>query len=343
MPTNFSCPWRPAVAIASLALLATSSLSIHAASATPAGQAAPQAFRPMFLAPPAHGVQAPHAPGARLQQWSATFTDLGGVKHPFTMVGTSPATSTAVTLVNVQIIPIKMVYGKSNGHTTFDPSKDIGPNGTTPLDDLISSPLFQGIDFNQGGTDLGNTQYIDAFQRGNFWYSINKNGGGYHVLLVPFEWVGKTYNVPANLGKVVPNPSGPGNVGLMNYTAFDALLQGYIKKYAQVNPTTLPLFLTDNIFLTDNNGVCCIGGYHSVVGKQPGGQTYAYSTYITQRPSFAQDVSALSHELGEWMDGRSVHQQPCELQRQQHHGSRRPAGRWTQLGQLHVQPEWRHV
>jgi hypothetical protein len=34
----------------------------------------------------------------------------------------------------------------------------------------------------------------------------------------------------------------------------------------------------------------------------PWAQTYSYTTFVTEVCSFAQDVSALSHEIGEWMD-----------------------------------------
>ena len=63
-------------------------------------------------------------------------------------------------------------------------------------------------------------------------------------------------------------------------------------------------FISANIYLTEGTGheVCCIGGYHSALDSQPGGQTYAYATYDTEPGVFSQDVSALSHEIGEWMD-----------------------------------------
>src|SRR5260370_1264529 len=82
--------------------------------------------------------------------------------------------------------------------------------------------------------------------------------------------------------------------------AFDAKLQSYMTYFTQINPGVLPLFVTYDIFLT--SGGCCIGGYHNANGVQPGGQTYAHATYVDSKGSFSQDVSALSHEIGEWMD-----------------------------------------
>jgi hypothetical protein len=199
------------------------------------------------------------------------------------------------------IIPIKMVYGSTNGNTTFDPNTHTVSNGKTVVQNTIASPLFvSGIDFVQGGTDLGTTQYVDAFQRGNYWSSVSTNSS-YHVLLgTPTVLTEQTINVSRAQGKVMKNPFGAGNVGTMTINAFDTQLQGFIRKLTQINPGVLPIFLTYDIYLTQ--GGCCIGGYHSANGAQPSGQTYSYSTYVDVPGSFAQDVSALSHEIAEWLD-----------------------------------------
>lgn len=97
------------------------------------------------------------------------------------------------------------------------------------------------------------------------------------------------------------NPFAGGKVGTMDINAFDAKLQSFISYYrAHINPGVLPVFLTFDVFLTSDG--CCIGGYHSANGGPPGGQTYAFATYVDAQGSFAQDVSALSHEIGEWID-----------------------------------------
>ena len=83
----------------------------------------------------------------------------------------------------VYIIPIKMVYGPTNGNRTFDPKTHVLSNGKTVINNIIASPIFNpGVNFTQGGTNLGTTQYIDAFQRGNFWKYVH-TFTGYHVLL----------------------------------------------------------------------------------------------------------------------------------------------------------------
>lgn len=257
--------------------------------------------KPMFKAGPNHMEVATRAPAANLAQWNGGFTDLTNKKITYTMVGTDPSKGSVSTTVPVYIIPIKMVYGKTNGNHTFDPKNHVLSNGKTAVNNIIASPIFDpGVNFTQGGTDLGTTQYVDAYQRGNFWKYVHLHTG-YHVLLgKPTVLAEQTVTVPASLGGVFNNPFGSGIVGTYDINAFDAKLQSYMTKFAQINPGVLPLFVTYDIFLT--SGGCCIGGYHNANGAQPGGQTYAHATYVDSRGSFSQDVSALSHEICEWMD-----------------------------------------
>lgn len=266
--------------------------------------------KPMYKTLPNHMERAAATPHAsKLAQWNGSFTDLTKQSITYTMVGTDPAKGGVSTTVPVYIIPIKMVYPKSNGNHTFDPVKTKVSNGLTVVNNVIASPIFNpGLNFTQGGTNLGTTQYIDAFQRGNFWKSVSKNTG-YHVLLgTPTVLAEQTITVSSKLlGQVVSNPFGSGIVGTYDINAFDSKLQSFMKKFHQVNPGVLPLFVTYDVYLTQ--GGCCIGGYHSANAAQPGGQTYSYSTYEDSPGSFAQDVSALSHEIGEWVDDPFVDNQ----------------------------------
>ena len=266
-----------------------------------AATAHPQ-IKPRFVTIPNHYNLAPHNPTASLTQWNGSFRDLTGHTVTYVMAGTDPGSTNTSTTIPVVLVPIKMVYGARNGNMVFDPNAHTVSNGNTVTQNTTASPLFNaGIDFNQGGTDLGNTQYVDAYQRGNFWSSVSTNTG-YHVLLgTPTVAAEQTIMVSRTQGKVITNPFAPGKVGTMGINAFDSKLRGFITSLSsQINPGVLPIFITYNIFLT--SGGCCIGGYHSANGAQPSGQTYSYATYVDATGSFAQDVSALSHEIGEWMD-----------------------------------------
>jgi hypothetical protein len=152
--------------------------------------------------------------------------------------------------------------------------------------------------------NLGKTQYIDAFQRGNFWSSVSKHTN-YHVLLgSPTVLPEQTMKVSPALGTVMDNPFGAGKVGTMEVDVFDRRVVRMMSNFAEINPGVFPLFLTYDIYLTEGTSeqVCCIGGYHSATAIQPGGQTYAYATYVDSPGAFSENVSAFSHEIGEWMD-----------------------------------------
>jgi len=287
--------------IASLALLAAATMAPLALGAAAQDSKEPAA-RPMFVTLPNRLEKQPVGrPAAQLTQWNGSFTDLTGHHITYTMAGTNATSTNTSTTIPVYIIPIKMVYGSTNGNMTFDPVAHILPNGRNIVQNVTSSPIFDAsVNFTQGGTNLGTTQYIDAYQRGNFWSSVSTNTG-YHVLLgSPTILTEQTITVTRAQGKVINNPFGSGKIGEMTINAFDAKLQTFMHGFSQINPGVLPLFVTYDIYLTQ--GGCCIGGYHSANAAQPAGQTYSYATYVDSPGAFSQDVSALSHEIGEWMD-----------------------------------------
>ena len=279
--------------LTALAALATAAVLPYAAQTASAETATPR-----FEALPMHGAGVQYAPGhqpAALTTWTGKFT-YNGTKHTYIMVGTTPKKS-ATTTITIYIVPVKMVYGSTNGNMTFDPMVDQA-NGVSIVQNLLNSPLFNSLDWKWGSTDMGTTQYEDAFQRGSFWGTVGKKASKYHVVFAtPSVLSEVTMNVSAADGSVMNNPFGSGVVGTQNINVFDSAVQGWIKGFSQVNPSTLPLFVTDNIYLT--SGGCCIGGYHSAEGN---GQTYSYATYVTSAGAFSEDIDAFSHELGEWID-----------------------------------------
>lgn len=126
----------------SLALLASASLLPDAvASAQPDAGSHP---KPMFVTLPNHkDVMAPvRTPAGQLPQWNGSFTDHLGQTVTYTMVGRDPATTNATSKVRVFIIPVKMVFGASNGNMTFDPLAVTLSNGQTLIQNILASPLF---------------------------------------------------------------------------------------------------------------------------------------------------------------------------------------------------------
>jgi len=291
--------------VAALALLASTMLLPSNSMASQVWNNAYTNARPMF-AVEKHSRTSQRTPGTpQLPQWNGSFIDRTGKRVNFTMVGTDPSINNGGTTTNVVVVlvPVVAVYGADNGDKVFDPLRHKVSNGQTVVQNTLGSPLFSSsIDFVQGGTDLGMTQYIDAFQRGNFWNASVASNPNYHVLFNVTLGTALKIKVSPAQGQVIQNPFSRGMVGTMDVNVFDQQLEAYVNGFTDlINPGVLPVFLTDNVFLTVS-GNCCIGGYRSTNGGPPGAQTYIYATYIDQRKSFARDVSALSHELGSWTD-----------------------------------------
>lgn len=273
--------------------------------------------------PPHANPYLPAVPASsNLPQWTFDWTSsYNNGKYESVILGGNPSTSDTTTTIEVGIIPIKMVYGSSNGNMTFDPNKtgEFGSMSTTQM--VAGSVIFKSlVDYNQGGTDLGTTQYEDAYMRGNWWGFGVKTNTNYHLILKTLTGPEQTFTVPSDEGGVISNPWSGIPTGTADINWFDSQLQTVMSNYSCtkrkepcISPNVLPLFITENVYLTEFSQ-CCIGGYHSANGPGPSGQTYSYSTSIQQAsvPVFSQDVGALSHEIGEWiMDPFTTNASPC--------------------------------
>jgi hypothetical protein len=162
----------------------------------------------------------------------------------------------------------------------------------------VDSPIFDSTTtYTQGGVDVGTTQYIDAFQRANFWGTV-KSEPNYHLLLGATVLAEQTLSPSRTYGKT-GSPFGF-TAGEVDINWFDSQLPSIISKLG-IQPNTFPIFLTYDVYLTQGGG-CCIGGYHSSEGSVSNPQSYAEATYVDHPGAFSQDVSALSHEVGEWAD-----------------------------------------
>ncbi len=246
---------------------------------------------PRFVTLPPKASVGTAKPSVTLPTWTGSFT-YNGTKYTYYMVGAAPSTGTSTT-VKAFIIPVKVNIPSC----TTNPKVD-SESGETVLQQTIESPIFQTQKYVLGGTNIGTTQYEDAFQRANFWGTV-KSHTGYHVLLGAPTVLPELTLTPGSRFSGCSHPFGP-LAGLMDINYFDAQANTYIASHSQITPDTIPIFMTDNLYLT--SGGCCIGGYHSATGPQ----AYSHFTYITTPGVFSQDVSALSHEIGEWMDDPGV-------------------------------------
>ena len=227
--------------------------------------------------------------------WNFTYT-YESKNYSDAFVGTNPASGAVTTTMPVEIIPVALSF---QGFKT-NPTKKNGVAGVgTVIDSVVASPIFSsGLDFQEDSTDIGSTQYVDAFQKLSLW-NLGGNAGNYHVLLGT-PTIAKTLKlkVPAGDG-AIGTPIDGIKVLEANINWFDQQVNAEITKL-KIPSTTLPIFITTQTYLT--SGGCCIGGYHSV---HAGSTPYSVATYIVntgKTVTFSQDVGALSHEISEWMD-----------------------------------------
>ena len=217
----------------------------------------------------------------------------GGSTYNETFVGTNPSGG-ASTTVPIYIVPLKLVAAG----TSEDPTA-ITQNGVSIVQNVINSPvLSSNVTYTEAGTNLGTTQYLDAFQKMNLW-GVGGSNSGYHVLLgKPVVEPVQTLSLTSRQGSV-QSPFGQ-KVIAANINTVDSKINTLIGSLG-IPSNAFPIFVTVNAYLYQGsyNSGCCIGGYHSVTSA---GQPYTQASFITQTGNFAEDVSALSHEVGEWVD-----------------------------------------
>jgi hypothetical protein len=256
-------------------------------------------------------------PASGLQIWTRTVAaSKDGTSYPIAMVGRDPSTSTVTTSIPTVIIPVIInINGTVFNPTVADTVCMVAPNNV-PLTVFRQSPIFNNHAFTMNGVNVGNTQYIDAFQRANFAKQIAST---YHTRLGSIKIASaQSYTVPAGSGAVYPdqlfgnggcgpNKNPNGSFGVMDINAFDPWVTGTAMPAAHVTPSQLPILLLYNVVMSSGPPTianCCILGYHGATAGPPNGQTYSPMEFDQTGifGSSVNDTSIAAHEVGEWMD-----------------------------------------
>jgi len=271
--------------------------------------AVPQKMDLKILSAPIHsGIpkEAAAAQGAlstSLQTFDYSFTaSKDGFPYTATIVGRNPFLRGKLpTHTTVPVIPLIITFTDTG--SIFDPTMSTPcTGGHTVLELTQNSPIFQPYAFTMNGVNVGPAQYIDAFQRAEFWSQIN--GANYHTDLDP------TY--PGVILITVFPSAGftsftgcAGKVGFIDLNQWDPFMQSTVIPLAQtafgVNATQFPLFLLSNVYwYIGNTNNCCVLGYHNAY--QSPIQTYSPTTWDSSGifGSAGQDSAVMSHEVGEW-------------------------------------------
>lgn len=240
--------------------------------------------------------------------FSSSFT-YSGQTYGYTMVGQNPALK-RTTNVPTDYVPLSFYFDEfvdNNGN-------NITIDATTITREIKTSPLFDDAEYASG-----NTQFVDAQMRAEFWPQISTGrNNNYHVLLeTPQTLTPVTIEVPVGSSEVFVDASG---------TYFAVIDEGFIESQLntllQLEPVdvrSIPIFLTRNAVYGQFSGGspvnCCVGGFHtayeaSQTANRTFVQTVVFSTSLDPDvsnavfgdPGVFADVNALSHEVAETLN-----------------------------------------
>lgn len=238
------------------------------------------------------------------------------------IVGTNPlAGPMKTTTVKVGLIPVRITFparpasssgGAATPQIVFDPTQPSCVDGKSGLSIAQGSPVFNDSDYVINGVNIGRTQYVDAFERANFWQ--NGRAADYHLLF--------KLNVLPKVDVTVPLSEGSAfeggcfennslNLGNMQQAWFDnyvrtTLLPGLIAR-GVVNAEMLPVFYLDTVTMTPaNDPEGAVYNYH--YGMNSGGKLQFYSVVTfnadgTTPPSSGDPApdQPLTDELVNWV------------------------------------------
>lgn len=216
----------------------------------------------------------------------------------FTTVGKNPR-SGETTWISTELIPISMFFEGFVDQDGKPITLDVGPL----LGRFQNSPDFRPALY---GTGL--TQFGDAIQRAQFFHAMDPN---WHTLLNrPRVLTPLTIDVPRGSANLFRSRTTGAIIAVVDTGFFVSQLNSIIQ-LENLDINALPIALTNNVFLAPGANVqkCCIVGFHSAFEagqreRAPLIQTFVWGSWVDAGilgQDFA-DVTALSHEISEWMN-----------------------------------------
>jgi hypothetical protein len=238
--------------------------------------------------------------------FSSSFTS-DGQSYAYTMVGQNPALR-RMTSVPTEYVPLSFYFDEfvdQNGN-------NITIDATTNTRTIKNSPLFDDAEYASG-----DTQFVDAQMRAQFWPLTNTRRGdnNYHVLLgTPQTLTPVTIEVPYGASQMFVDPSGT-YFALIDVNFIESQLNTMLQ-LEPVDARSIPIFMTRNAVYGDfSMGQpvdCCVGGFHTAYeARQTGNRTFVQTVVFATSldsdvansvfgdPGEFADINALSHELAE--------------------------------------------
>ena len=240
-----------------------------------------------------------------IPMWTYSTVAQDGKTYTGSMVGRSPfAHGHRITTIPTYLVPVVLTFQDTG--EVFDPTTadGCGPANETVIQLIQNSPLIGEPNFTINGVNVGVGQYLDEFQRANFWAKVA--GTPYHTTF------STTPTVLAPVHVTVPTADGVTVAGLcrdngqMDINWWDNELQTVIMPALAadgVGPANFPQFIFNSVaeYLNGSPSNCCALGYHSSYMNGGVFQTYSVNEYDTSG-YFGGDTSVMSHEMAEWLD-----------------------------------------
>jgi hypothetical protein len=233
----------------------------------------------------------------------------GGTTFPYTMVGKDPFTQHKNGAVTVPTVVVPVVIKLANGDT-FNPTVADSCAPSSSVTRVLSSPIFQTKSYTWGGTTVGTGQYVSTFRRAEFWSQTRPRGinPDLQVTLSPTTIKPITVTVPS--ADSAEGTISCGKLGAIEIGWWDNEVQTVLMPKLAAKgfgSSDFPVFVLSNVVEYDTTPAnCCILGYHNAFTNPADGgtQTYAVAMYDNTHNAFTgiKDISALSHEVAEWMD-----------------------------------------
>ena len=237
---------------------------------------------------------------------------LGAGVFSGTILGRNPLNrGMTTTTIPTQIVPLVITINDGSTTVTYDPTApDTCVTGNpTDISIITGSPIFNNHPWTMNGVNVGNTQYIDAFQRAQFLSRLGGAATGYHLILSPSLLGAQTISFGPGHGLNFPATDFVGGtcgfIGIVNIDEFDAAVQNLILNPLApgVNAGTFPTFFTKDV-VESTSGIdlnfCCVLGYHSgIPGGLGGFQIYSPFSIDTTGVFGSGFTNTISHEMAE--------------------------------------------
>jgi len=243
--------------------------------------------------------------GTTVKTFTTTVTD-GSSTFTYTMMGKNPFVTQAKPSKTIQTTLIPVIIKFSNGDK-WNPTAVTSCDTESAITRVQNSPLFNAQAWSFGATSVGTGEYVDEFQRAEFWSQTKPTGinPGYNTNLAITTHAALTINVPSADSATIDS-AGCGNdlLGGVDIDYLDSRLQSYITgTLGPTASTTFPLFVLTNVVAYEDSDPsdCCVLGYHSSLTNDSHFQVYGIADYDTSGDFGAKvsDTSAMSHEVAE--------------------------------------------